>query len=112
MDLTKETTFIAIKKGFNPRSKRYFAVAGIRPVSRYPHADPEGKLPYVNSQSDLQTWLRNERNTFVLVLKPTNTEFIFWIQLGDNRPITTRKGYSETYEEALEKGLQEALKLI
>jgi hypothetical protein len=70
------------------------------------------------TQSLLQKWLREKAGIFVFVWGATNAYGggCFWYHVGLNLPncesIKDRKQCFSSFEEALEKGLQEALKLI
>ena len=78
------------------------------------------------TQSLLQKWLREKHNYAVCVDFPNNTGekkhqginyagyscFIWWLFGGDAYKKIWLNLQSKTYEDALEKGLQEALKLI
>ena len=68
------------------------------------HSDGRNYFYSAPTQSELQKWLRDKHNILVL------------IDRGDKPYITFQHNRSkedfDTYEEALEKGLQEALKLI
>ena len=68
------------------------------------------------TQSLLQKWLREKHGIDVLPFKEQNTiqdlSLIYtWTIFNKGIISTIPKGY-DTYEQALEKGLQEALKLI
>ena len=68
------------------------------------------------TQSLLQKWLREKYNIIVLITyqyKFDSTPYSYWIYKENNDlPLNQWINDLNTYEEALEKGLQEALKLI
>ena len=77
----------------------------------------DGKFPYTNqqwysipTQSFLQKWLREEHNIHLIAYKNINIDGYDWCFITTDG-ITNINSY-KTYEEALEVGLQEALKLI
>lgn len=77
----------------------------------------DGKFPYTNqqwysipTQSFLQKWLREEHNIHLIAYKNINIDGYDWCYITTDG-ITNINSY-KTYEEALEVGLQEALKLI
>ena len=56
---------------------------------------------------ELQKWLRDSHNKDVLMLKPNNNEYVSYIW-GETRELQSFK----TYEQALEYGIIQALKII
>ena len=68
------------------------------------------------TQSLLQKWLREEHHLIVIVAyqyEHDSTPYSYWIYKENNSlPLNQWINDLKTYEEALEKGLQEALKLI
>ena len=77
----------------------------------------DGKFPYTNqqwysipTQSFLQKWLREKHNIHLIAYKNINIDGYDWCFITTDG-ITNINSY-KTYEEALEVGLQEALKLI
>ncbi len=113
-----ETAKLAKEKGFELNSCSYYELVK-KGQYRWKFIDEEDDLgTWVNedpknriaapTQSLLQKWLREEHKEHIKVvyMNETNTY---------NSSLTMRSmGWSnfKTYEEALEKGLQEALKLI
>ena len=76
-----------------------------------------GDFYAVNNQSLLQKWLRDDEKIMVYAVPngKDNEDFVVWDYMIWNNINGTRtdgKLVNKTYEEALEKGLQEALKLI
>ena len=83
------------------------------------HNNKECLVNYLHTQSLLQKWLREVHNIYIEVIASLDDNKIFyesWINVfkkGSFKEISLDvKMYSEKYEEALEIGLQEALKLI
>ena len=68
------------------------------------------------TQSLLQKWLREQHKIILIIgyqYEYDSTPYSYWIyKEGQSSPINQWVDDLETYEEALEKGLQEALKLI
>ena len=98
-----ETTKLALSKGFGPMS--FPTTMDI--------------IPYRVTQSLLQKWLREEHLTFVNVFLGTKITYGYRIHNLRARDIYEdasgriyHKAEFTTYEEALEQGLIEALKLI
>lgn len=118
-----ETAKLAKEKGFREITLRYWA--------NYYEGEPKEKWKLMHSheislnwmeyaaptQSLLQKWLRDEHGVFVLILPTINMYFAFKVMdIGvkiETPPCKDVDGTDyATYEEALEAGLQEALKLI
>ena len=77
----------------------------------------DGEFPYRNqqwysipTQSGLQKWLREKHNIHLIAYKNINIDGYDWCFITTDG-ITNINSY-KTYEEALEVGLQEALKLV
>ena len=79
------------------------------------------KLPISNNSKQieycfLQKWLREEHHLIVIVAyqyEHDSTPYSYWIYKENNSlPLNQWINDLKTYEEALEMGLQEALKLI
>ena len=136
-----ETAKLAKEKGFNEysidgynidgdlmtidRSQESFFFEGAS--RKYNNSELEGyNKEYNNSyefiimciastQSLLQKWLREKHNIHISIFSENN-KFVLLInyynESGDEVEIWLHKGPYNTYEEALEIGLQEALKLI
>lgn len=72
--------------------------------------------PYIiATQSLLQKWLREKHNYCVLVKIYDDAKYyyeIVWIEDNEAHSQSDENGYFSTYEEALEEGLQNTLKLI
>lgn len=118
--ITYETARLANLKGFDPNVK-------LKKNSHY--SDLTGCLDpldacgavvmhhyYAAPQSVLQRWLREQRTPIIVT---PSTDFVAWeveIQHPDKNLIKLTKNNQDrwfvSYEEALEAGLQEALKLI
>lgn len=106
-----ETAKLAKNKGFD----------SIEGWSRMYNQDGEFKSPYKETypaptQSLLQKWLREKHNILVESTHFTASHFTYKIYKKDNIItilfLGTVKDIFDNYEHALEKGLQEALKLI
>ena len=123
-----ETAKLAKEKGFNIEVKTYFDIKkfGDKPCEFYGRLNAndynswDDKLKkninagYISAptQSLLQKWLREVHNIHIAVLPkilPSN-EIKYYCFKGKIKK--DFKDLYNTYEEALEKGLQEALKLI
>lgn len=117
-----ETAKLAREKGFDWNTKlilQYSDKEGFEfeEIVNFPKYHPNGciscKLP---TQSLLQKWLREKHN--LLITTGINREkvqrrYIFYIDgLKDHELIEESLKPFDTYEEALEFGLQEALKLV
>jgi hypothetical protein len=120
--ITLETAKLAEKKNFDEvtlsfyrdNGKADFSIASDRPNSRL--ARNNFSAP---TQSLLQKWVRDVHNIhcssecnasgWMWVIEKTNGTFIKDSEFSGDIP---ESGMWGTYEEALEKGLQEALKLI
>lgn len=118
-----KTAKLAKEKGFDihtyntyivdPRPRIVLTIRDGRTNSTYVG---DGSTCSALTQSLLQKWLREEHYIFVYVLPEDRGSFRFQL-FGDDIP--TRKwvlddvhDYEDTYEEALENGLKEALSLI
>ena len=126
-----ETAKLAKEKGFDEECRHFFEVEhpDQRPTfhTEYePYRNSEiingyGKCDYpmmsAPTQSLLQKWLREVHNIDVWVNKigSTNEKKYYFNVMVNNKFVNTTNSNSKTflkYEEALEMGLQEALKLI
>ena len=126
--ISLETAKLAKEKGFNIEVKTYFDIKkfGDKPCEFYGRLNAndynswDDKLKkninagYISAptQSLLQKWLREVYNIHIAVLPkilPSN-EIKYYCFKGKIKK--DFKDLYNTYEEALEKGLQEALKLI
>ena len=67
---------------------------------------------YAPTQGLLQKWLREKHNLMIIVGHNYEFGFTWKIRTMGSAEIRIEGGFSKIYEEALEKGLQEALKLI
>lgn len=76
----------------------------------YPN-DAGGIYHSAPTQSLLQKWLRETHRIYVLADMGITRNY-HWKYFTDSDSFVYPKGNFKTYEEALEKGLQEALKLI
>ena len=127
-----ETAKLAKEKGFNWEIRTYFDFKkfGIKPVeffnklnaNNYSHWDfnlnKKINAGYISAptQSLLQKWLREKHKLIVIVsyqYEPDSTSYSYWIY-KENKPLPLNQWIDDlyTYEEALESGLFEALKLI
>lgn len=132
--ITFETAKLAKEKGFdieepcvafytNPRSKMF----GIDEHLRYYNIkNTPRKLYYIGesvalnyhnvlfapTQSLLQKWLREVHNIHVWCIPHINSSMYYGVKCWLSNSNTVQIDAFKTYEEALEEGLQEALKLI
>ena len=125
-----ETAKLAKEKGFDCQTRRYYGVTGIGHSSRQPisqNSIKSGGCLRV-TQSLLQKWLRDEHKIFVNPIPSPQTKYgqhhlgivfnndegmVDTIILKDvNVNLRVINKLFDTYEEALEAGLIEALKLI
>lgn len=135
-EITFETGVLAKKKGFNWNTDGYFNGDGDVYYASYYDPTPNNKtiegewfsggnegLCTAPTQSVLQKWLREKHNIHVNPISNFTTRFgdynleIIFINKNIIDSIVFRepeklKSFFDSYEEALEKGLQEALKLI
>ena len=102
-----DTSKLAKEKGFNISTKFTFKSNGKKYEGTYFSGQPD--IYYRPTQSLLQKWLREIHKIDVNVL-PYSTRKKYWEVVVEGAGYTW-SGY-ETYEEALEEGLQHALKLI
>ena len=80
---------------------------------RVPTTAPTGVPTGVPTQSLLQKWLREKHNIILWVeFGYTKEWFSYYLNKYDDKIQLSTTLREATYEEALEKGLQEALKLI
>ena len=116
--ITFETAKLAKKKGFNEICQYYYEIFD-KPITlqRMPCSNSEGyEQPTAPTQSLLAKWLREEHNIYV-TSQIGNLDFIntyhYEIRYIDkNKFMCKVNGNFKTYEEALEIGLQKALKYI
>lgn len=121
-----ETAKLAKEKGFDILCKKYYNGVDILHTSKTSILHEAYRM-YAPTQSLLQKWLREKHKTFVYSnsgirgTRNSRTELYFTCQLSQRRPWKEERKYGlthlsfetfKTYEEAIEKGLQEALKLI
>ena len=107
-----ETAKLAKKKEFNEICQYYYEILD-KPISlqKMSCSNAEGyKQPTAPTQSLLQKWLREKHNIHLIAYKNINIDGYDWCYITTDG-ITNINSY-KTYEEALEAGLQEALKLI
>ena len=97
-----ETAKLAKEKGF-PKKPLIFKKVGISI-----HGEEIYKI-YV-TQSLLQKWLREVHSIQINLIK-LKSSFMFFVFKEKTSFTASQKGFN-SFEEALEKGLQEALKLI
>lgn len=122
--ITFKTAKLAKEKGFNGSCLcSYNEVQGLEHCINYTGelyftqeyidiAKENGKISYLApTQSLLQKWLREKHNMDVLIIKSKHECYDVFVW-GETRELFFPEDYAKTYEEALEKGLQEALKLI
>lgn len=115
-----ETAKIAKEKGFKESCFHYFSLEGeeksFKEDIMYFYSKGEnGRVILRPTQSLLQRWLREVHNLYVLVENNDLENEVIWYfyvnkKGGENLLLSTIK--CKTYEEALELGLQEALKSL
>lgn len=113
--ILKETAKLAKEKGFD-KIVDWFFNENNKSNTLYPninglkHSDGNNGLLSAPTQSILQKWLREEHQILLWVEPITNNRWEFGINYP-NGGFGDAKEY-DTFEAALEIGLQEALKLI
>jgi hypothetical protein len=102
-----ETAKLAKEKGFDNDSANYYVTSGRLNVV---NGEDMFDAP---TQSLLQKWLREKHDINVVASATVNMWFYNseYISTGKLIVSTSEQSY-DTYEDAIEKGLQEALKLI
>ena len=121
--ITFETAKLAKGKGFPQETNRleipYYNYKGEFKgdvsdwrVRKYIRGEDTSDIEFVSAptQSLLAKWLREEHNIHLIAYKNINIDGYDWCYITTDG-ITNINSY-KTYEEALEVGLQEALKLI
>ena len=114
-----ETAKLAKERGFNIYQPTQYSSA-VNPTTEYNYTENQCKLfndtYYAPTQNLLQKWLREEHHLIVIVAyqyEHDSTPYGYWVYKENNSlPLNQWIHDLHTYEEALEKGLQEALKLI
>lgn len=120
-----ETAKLAKEKGFKVECDDYYDIKGnSTSFEHHGEALPYG-VCFKPTQSLLQRWLREVHKIDIYILgygfgyyaqlnnvPPSNQGDVKYIDRRWNMPSEYKGGTFKTYEEALEKGLQEALKLI
>lgn len=117
--ITYETAKLAKEKGFKWEPMHVYDLSQNPPIlNLYGEVTGDYEL-YAPTQSSLRKWLREEHNLFVLVqvglfVEDKQTFYCNVFEFGNNlyKSKFRSKTSIYTYEEALEVGLQEALKLI
>jgi hypothetical protein len=118
--VTFETAKLAKEKGFTLVCRmQYTDFNGVIKLQNHIDVD-DNMFPYASTQSLLQKWLREEHNIHVSAFPVFSNKYFPTVRkFFEDKEYKTilgapyEPGYSEkTYEEALEKGLQEGLKLI
>tara|TARA_R110000772_G_C13065980_1_gene415812 strand:- start:98 stop:505 length:408 start_codon:yes stop_codon:yes gene_type:complete len=130
--ITFETAKLAKEKGFDWDCESYYKPntkelpSNLNGKRSWNHVVPAKEYYSAPTQSLLQKWLRGEHKIDIYVLgygfgyyaqlnnvPPANQSDVKYIDRRWNMPPEDENsGDLRTYEEALEKGLQEALKLI
>jgi hypothetical protein len=111
-----ETAKLARKKGFNWNTRRFYSPDGRVDITMYSknHNRPMSENYAIPTQSLLQKWLREKYHLHIQIIEYDKDGSLI-IQITKNSQLVydymTSFDINE-YEEALEKGLQEALKLI
>lgn len=108
-----ETAKLAKEKGFNWPVNRFFDeddnICPTFDSDYYEYANFNGFKLSCPTQSLLQKWLREKYNIQLFIFKQISCCWS-WTIWGESA--STCLDRFDTYEQALEKGLQEALKLI
>lgn len=100
-----ETAVLAKEKGFNINTKeRFFFNSELITEAKY---TGNKELYYAPTQSLLQKWLREEHNINVYCTPCEHDESLWYNNIASQTPV-----FTGTYEESLEVGLLEVLKLI
>jgi len=112
-----ETAKLARERGFNiPCQAEYFSKVkseySITISTQNWNSDLYPNCYSAPTQSLLQKWLREEHNLKIGVNTPFNGSKDYQVSFPVNKIDWYNSDYYRTYEQALEKGLQEALKLI
>ena len=112
--ITFETAKLAKEKGFDWYCKKCYDEQSISATSDT--GDWEEPLPvgkhYAPTQSLLQKWLREEPCVSVFIIPSIKENHNEWFIIdNDENTIECEEAFG-VYEDALEMGLQEALKLI
>ena len=113
--ITFETAKLAKDKGFEVEVTSYYKEAF--PENLMIHGIKCNFNKYVElccsapTQSLLQKWLREKHNLDILITKPENSYWDVYIW-GETRELFFPNECAKSYEEALEKGLKNALNLI
>ena len=111
--ITFETAKLAQEKGYtNPNNKIGLYTEDVKYHPYMAHWLMDYKEFYIApTQSLLQKWLREVHNIDVLINKTLNGTY-YYIIWKDNCKIKRNSKSNNNYQEILEDGLQEALKLI
>ena len=108
-----ETAKLAKQKGFSIHCRSYYVNdTQICENEDFPYNSWSNNL-FAPTQSLLQRWLREKYNVIVLVSYTKENDYPYMdciIDLKQTNRLTS--GFRKNYEEALERGLQKALKLI
>lgn len=115
--ITFETATLAKEKGFEIKTKHWYdQIEVLNPVRGPRGAMCYDNVGYAPTQSLLQKWLREVHKLIVnvgYVWEYDSTPYTFFIyNEGHSSPINSWVHDYTSYEQALEKGLQEALKEI
>lgn len=103
-----ETAKLAKEKGYIDMSYPVYSYDGFKILS---YTNSMNVYP-CSTQSLLQKWLREKHNIEVNPCHSCNGEYDLWTNNGNLLQVNGLYKNYKTYEEALEQGLQEALKLI
>ena len=112
-----KTAELAKEKGFNWETQAVFT-----DFNKVPYSNPQEETPYnwnsragyaAPTQSLLQKWLRDIHKIHIFINNTNNNKWSFGIQrLSIGVLYLFDKQLYDSYEEALEIGIQEVLKLI
>ncbi len=115
--ITFETAKYAKDKGFDQYSKKYYSENGTRFHDEVYRSDKSIEIHgllrcYANPQSILQKWLREDHGIHIWVTPRFTVGISYKCTIETEELIPENLGYFDTYEEALEKALQESLNQI
>ena len=115
-----ETAKLAKEKGFNEPCRHYY-LNGAKEVNNetimiydlpYPYNSTDKNYFAAPTQSLLARWLRGKYSKNVYVVMSITEKYIFWVQDIHSLVKVKTTDLYDTYEEAMEAGLQDALKLL
>lgn len=118
MITTVETAKLAKEKGFDLICQYYYEILD-NPVTlqKIPNSNAEGYVqPSAPDQSELQTWLRNKGVMVEVTFYTCDDGVEYSVEVCHEKTWDTKSEFTKdtfkSYEKALERGLQEGLKLL